>query len=50
VALGRVPGLSITTLGVAWCATVGDDCLDPAIYHDSASLNSKTPRWRKWLG
>lgn len=54
VALGRVPGLSITTLGVEWCATVGDECSDPAIYHDSASLHTKTPRlvrtWHRLIG
>ena len=54
VALGRVPGLSITTLGVEWCATVGDQCADPAIYHDSASLTTKTPRivrtWHRLVG
>ena len=54
VALGRVPGLSITTLGVEWCATVGDDYIDPAIYHDSASLETKTPRlkrtWHRLVG
>lgn len=54
VALGRVPGLSITTLGVEWCATVGDGVEKPAIYHDSASLHTKTPRlvrtWHRLIG
>lgn len=37
VALGRVPGLTITALGVDWCATEGDTCVQPIISHDRAS-------------
>ncbi|PPD07169.1 MAG: hypothetical protein CTY28_10325 [Hyphomicrobium sp.] len=50
VALGRVPGLSVTTLGVEWCAVPADKCPAPKILHDSASRNSKTPLWRRWTG
>jgi hypothetical protein len=50
VAIGRVPGLSVTMLGVEWCAVPGDKCAAPKILHDSASRYSKTPRWRKWTG
>lgn len=39
VAMGRVPGLTITTLGIEWCATEGDACARPVIYHDRASRN-----------
>ncbi|MBA4132530.1 MAG: hypothetical protein C0519_14040 [Hyphomicrobium sp.] len=44
VALGRVPGLSVTTLGVEWCAVPADNCDSPKILHDSASRDSKTGR------
>jgi hypothetical protein len=39
VAMGRVPGLTITTIGVEYCATEGDHCPHPVIYHDRASRN-----------
>jgi hypothetical protein len=44
VALGRVPGLSVTTLGVEWCAVPADKCERPKILHDSASRTIKTGR------
>lgn len=47
VAIGQVPGLSVTTLDVAWCATEGDACLMPIIRHDSASRDIKTSRWKR---
>jgi hypothetical protein len=50
VAVGRVPNLSVTMLGVEWCAVPADKCEAPKILHDSASRHSKTPRWRKWTG
>ncbi len=39
VAMGRVAGLTITTIGVEYCATEGDLCPNPIIYHDRASRN-----------
>ena len=37
VAMGRVPGVSFTMLGVEYCATDGDCVPVPVILHDSAS-------------
>lgn len=39
VAIGRVPGLTITTIGVEYCATEGDFCPNAIIFHDRASRN-----------
>ncbi len=37
VAMGRVPGLTITALGLDWCATEGDTCVRPVISYDRTS-------------
>lgn len=50
VALGRVPGLTITALGVEWCATEGDTCVRPVIYHDRASRHvAKVRGLSRWI-
>jgi hypothetical protein len=40
VAMGRVPGLSITTLGVDQCALEADRVPSPVILHDRASMKA----------
>lgn len=37
VAIGKVSGLSITTLPIRYCAVARDNCPHPAVLHDSAS-------------
>lgn len=37
VALGRVPGLTVTYLDVRYCAVPADKCASPVILHDRAS-------------
>lgn len=49
VALGRVPGLSLTTLDVRFCAVPADNCPDPIILHDRASRNSRTGKLKRLL-
>jgi hypothetical protein len=49
-ALFKVPGLSIQTLDVSYCAVPQDNLDHPAILHDSASLGTaKVPSWQKRL-
>jgi hypothetical protein len=52
LALGRTPWVSFTVLPVDYCATVGDKCLAPVIFHDSASAGDRTKltKWDRWLG
>ena len=47
VALGRAPDLSVTYLDVKYCAVRADKCPDPVIFHDSASLHTKTGKFTK---
>jgi hypothetical protein len=50
VALGRVPGITITTLGVGACAIPSDKADAPIILHDRAGqAMKKTPRLIKLL-
>lgn len=49
LAIGRVAGLSITCLDLKYCATLWDQCPDPIILHDSASVkaHAHTNIWKK---
>lgn len=50
VAMGRMPGVTITALDVKYCAVPADRCERPVILHDSASRDQpKAGRVRRWL-
>jgi len=50
LAVGAVPGLSLATLDLRWCAAPGDVVADAVIVHDSASRHArKLPRHRRLL-
>lgn len=45
VAMGRVPGLSITHLDNRYCVSPPDDCAKPVILHSNASRGAHTSKW-----
>lgn len=49
LAMTQVPGLTVTHLGIEWCATPKDRHETPIIRHDQASKGQHATKWqRRW--
>lgn len=49
LAMCQVPGLTVTNIGVKWCAVPRDKCAGAVIVHDQASKGQHATKWtRRW--